>query len=168
MIRIFAFLLLALLPLQALGAEGHGAAKAAADGTGAPGTNVDMPYLMAPITNADGGLTGYAYVMGQLTATSAGAVLAIRDKLAFIQDAFVREVNGKPVTLPDDPGQVDIPALQARLLADARKVMGAGKVKSYTVCTIQMAALRPKPQAAPVNPDAPPQKSRCTSQPAKD
>ena len=28
---------------------------------GRPGTNIDMPYLMAPLTDADGKLTGYAY-----------------------------------------------------------------------------------------------------------
>ena len=151
------FLMLAVLALPALAAEegGHGAAQKA----GAPGTNVDMPYLMAPITDADGKLTGYAYIASRLTAKSAGAVLAVRDKLAFIQDAFVRDVNMDPVTKPDQPDTVDIPALEHRLLADVQKIMGAGPVKTITICTIQMSPLRPVPPGA--GGPKPPEKSRC-------
>ena len=69
--------------------------------------------------------------------------LAVRDKLPFIQDTMVRDVNGDGVATAADPEQVDIPALEARLLADARKVMGGGKVKLITVCTVQIAELHP-------------------------
>ena len=81
--------------------------------------------------------------------------LAVRDKLAFIQDAFVRDVNGDAVAKPDDPEKVDMPALEARLLADARKVMGAGKVKldhhrarSRSPLCIPPRRRRPTPPAA--------------------
>ena len=60
-------LLVAALTIPTLAAEEkaeHGEAKK--DGgeakKGKPGTNVDMPFLMAPLTNADGKLTGYAYI----------------------------------------------------------------------------------------------------------
>ena len=46
-----------------------------------------------------------------------------------------------------------MPALETRLLADARKVMGAGKVKLITICTVQIAPLHPVQTPAP---DAPP------------
>jgi hypothetical protein len=36
-----------------------------------------------------------------------------------------------------------VPRLEARLLADAQKVMGADKVKLITVCTVQIAELHP-------------------------
>jgi len=110
---------------------------------GPAGTNVDMPFLMAPLTNAEGKLTGYAYIATRLTAMSDTFALAVRDKLPFIQDTMVRDVNGDGVATPADPEQVDIPALEARLLADARKVMGNGKVKLITVCTVQIAELHP-------------------------
>jgi hypothetical protein len=110
---------------------------------GKPGTNVDMPFLMAPLTDADGKLTGYAYIATRLTALTDVFALAVRDKVPFIQDAMVRDVNGASVATPADPDQVDIPGLEARLLADARKVMGAGKVKLITVCTVQVAELHP-------------------------
>jgi len=110
---------------------------------GKPGTNVDMPFLMAPLTDADGKLTGYAYISTRLTALTDIFALAVRDKVPFIQDIMVRDVNSASVATPADPDQVDIPGLEARLLADARKVMGAGKVKLITVCTVQVAELHP-------------------------
>jgi hypothetical protein len=157
--------LLALLALPAIAAEKEDAKKG-----GKPGTNVDMPFLMAPMTNADGKLSGYAYLSSRLTATSDANALAVRDKLAFIQDAMVRDINTASVT-GTDPEQVDIPAVEQRLLADATKVMGAGKVKLITICTVQVASLHPVQTQAKVTPAAMPgapapknpEKSRCES-----
>jgi hypothetical protein len=140
---------------------------------GKPGTNVDMPYLIAPLTNADGKLTGYAYLSSRLTAASDTIALAVREKLPFIQDAMLRDVNAEPVTTPDDPEKVDIPGTEKRLLSDATKVMGAGKVKLITLCTVQISELHPvetpalnaPPEDAPPPATAPknPVKSRCES-----
>jgi hypothetical protein len=132
---------------------------------GEPGTNVEMPFLMAPLTNADGKLLGYAYISTRLTAMSDTYALAVRDKLPFIQHAMVLDVNAEPVAGPDDPKKVDIPGLEKRLLADAAKVLGAGKVKAITVCTVQIADLHPVQTPAH---NAPPgaaaaEKSRCES-----
>jgi hypothetical protein len=110
---------------------------------GKPGTNVDMPFLMAPLTDADGKLTGYAYISTRLTALTDVFALAVRDKVPFIQDIMVRDVNSTSVATQADPDQVDVPGLEARLLVDARKIMGAGKVKLITVCTVQIADLHP-------------------------
>ena len=129
--------------------EGH-AAKAEGESKkegdpkkGKPGTNVDMPYLMAPLTDADGKLSGYAYLSTRLTATSEGVGTQVRDKLPFIQDAMVRDVNNTGVTTADDLEKVDVPAVEKRLLADAVKVMGPGKVKVITVCSVNIAPLHP-------------------------
>ncbi|HKY17833.1 MAG TPA: hypothetical protein VJL82_02780 [Rhizomicrobium sp.] len=122
---------------------GHGAKKEGEAKKGKPGTNVEMPYLMAPLTNAAGKLTGYAYISTRLTAMSEANALAVRDKLAFIQDTMVRDVNAASVTTPDDPEKVDIAATERRLLADATKVMGAGRVRLITICTVHVAELRP-------------------------
>jgi hypothetical protein len=133
-------LLAAALTLPALAAEvkKEGEAK-----KGEPGTNVDMPYLMAPLTNAEGKLAGYAYLSTRLTALSDTYALAVREKLAFIQDVMVRDVNGATIATPDDPEKVDIAGLEKRLLSDATKVMGAGKVKLITVCSVNVAPLHP-------------------------
>jgi hypothetical protein len=133
---------LAMLAFPALAAEEHGKSEGGGKG-GKPGTNVDMPFLMAPLTNADGKLTGYAYISSRLTATSEAAVTDVREKLPFIQDLAVRDMNGAGVAVPDDPEKVDIAGVEARLLADARKVMGAGKIKQVMVCTVQIAELHP-------------------------
>jgi hypothetical protein len=140
--------LLAALALPAIAAEesGHHAAKSEGGEEpkkGKPGTNVDMPYLMAPMTGTDGKLSGYAYLSTRLTATSEGVVTQVREKLAFIQDAMVRDVNTARIATADDIEKVDVPAVEKRLLADAVKVMGAGKVKVITVCTVNIAPLHP-------------------------
>src|SRR5258708_11096992 len=75
------------LPALAAGEKKEGEVK-----KGPAGTNVDMPYLMAPLTNAEGKLAGYAYLSTRLTALSDIYALAVREKLAFIQDVMVRDV----------------------------------------------------------------------------
>jgi len=162
--------LLLLLAVPAIAAE-HGASAEGSAKGGKPGTNVDMPYLMAPLTDADGKLIGYAYISSRLTAASESVVVSVREKLPFIQDLFVRNVNAARVTVADDPQKVDIPVLETRLLADARKVMGANKIRQITVCTVQIAELRPKqtpalhtpPEKAQAGGEAPknPVQSRC-------
>jgi len=159
-----------LLLLATLAVPAHAADDAKKGGPA--GTNVEMPFLMAPLNNADGKLVGYAYLSTRLTAMSDTYALAVRDKLPFIQDKMVRDVNADAVTAPDDPEKVDIPVLEKRLLGDAAQVMGAGKVRLITICTVQIAELHPTqtpamnaPQqsmpgaAPPKNPE----KSRCES-----
>jgi hypothetical protein len=110
---------------------------------GKPGTNVDMPFLMAPLTDSDGKLTGYAYISSRLTATADGGGTDVREKLPFIQDLMVRDVNANGVTAHDDAEKVDIAATEKRLLAAATKVMGPGKVKLITICTVHISPLKP-------------------------
>ena len=152
--RILPALLLLALTAPAFAAEPE--AKADAKG-GAPGTNIDMPYLMAPMTGADGKLAGYAYISSKVTASNEAGANDVRDKIAFIQDAFVRDVNGPGIGKPDDPTQINMPGLQARLLADARKIMGA-KVVSLALVQVQIAPLHPQQTpGAPPAPDSTPE-----------
>lgn len=142
-------LLLALTAPVSAAEEAHG--KPAKEGAhskedakgGAPGTNIDMPFLMAPMTGADGKLSGYAYISSRLTANSDVSANQARDKIAFIQDAFVRDVNTKEIAMSGDPPAVDNAALEARLLADARKVVGASKLVSIAITQVQIAPLHP-------------------------
>lgn len=127
------------------------AADKPAPGEGAPGTNVDMPVVIAPIT-VDGKLTGYAYISSRLAAATPNDALTVRDKIAFILDAFVRDVNRAPVTLADDPSQVDKLGVGARFVADATQMMGAGHVKNIIVTEVQIAPLHPKQTAMPDTP----------------
>jgi len=141
--RMLTILALLAFTAPALAAEQAGEpARSEAKG-GKPGTNVEMPFLMAPMTGADGKLSGYAYISSRLTATSDTIALAVREHIAFIQDTFVRDVNTLSIAKADDTASVDQAALQARLLADAKKVMGPGKVVSIALVQVQIAPLHP-------------------------
>jgi hypothetical protein len=117
-------------------AEGSKAPKAP------PGTSVEMPFLIAPMSK-DGELLGYAYISSKLICTSQAAAIAVRQKLAFIQDAYVRDVNARSVAKPDDPKSVDKEALNARLTFDAKRVVGDNKVVRTDFVQIQYAPLHP-------------------------
>ena len=109
-----------------------------------PGTHVEMPFLIAPMS-VDGKLTGYSYISSKLVSSSPSASVEIRDKLAFIQDAFVRDVNSAPIGKSNDPQSVDTALLGQRLVADARRVVGQAKVVAIAFTQIQFAPLHPKP-----------------------
>jgi hypothetical protein len=109
-----------------------------------PGTGVDMPFLIAPLNNDEGKLVGYAYVSARIQATSMAAVGDIREKIPFIQDAFVRDVNGKAINTLEAPEEVSKPALIARLMAIAKRIVGPGKIQSYTITQLQIASAKPK------------------------
>lgn len=158
--------LAAFLAFPALAAEDK--AEASKKG-GAPGTNVDLQYLMAPLTDADGKLLGYAYISARLTASSDSDTLVVRDKMPFIQDALVRDINASPVAVAADPQKVDLAGVETRFLADARRIVGASRVKVITVCTVQIAPLHVSQTPSPAPPDTRhdtddhgnPVKSRC-------
>lgn len=113
--------LVLILSLAALGGT------AFAEKAGDPGTKVEMPFLIAPMTK-DGKLLGYSYISTHLVASSSSAALDIREKIAFIQDAFVRDVNASPVGLAADPTKVDMKLLGERLVDDAKRIVGEAKV----------------------------------------
>jgi hypothetical protein len=134
--RILVFILAVLAATPALA----GQAKAPE-----PGTSVEMPYLIAPVIVADR-LVAYAYVSCKIIGNSPQAAIDIRLKTPFIQDAFVRDVNGAPIGTAADPSKVDEAALAARLLADARRIAGSRKVSDLKLIQVQISPLRPNPQ----------------------
>jgi hypothetical protein len=107
-----------------------------------PGTTVEMPYLMAPMSQG-GKLLGYAYISSKLICSSPSACITVREKLAFIQDGFVREVNAKPISLADDPTAVDRDLLNSRLTAKAKQIVGERKVVNMVFLQVQFAPLHP-------------------------
>jgi hypothetical protein len=129
-------------------------AQAAGVKEGAPGTNVEMPFLIAPMSK-DGKLLGYAYISSKMVTSSPGAAIAVRNKLAFIQDAYVRDVNAQPIAKADDPRAVDETLLNARLVAAARRIVGSDKVVSMVFIAVQFAPLHPG-ETTP-NPAPPPE-----------
>lgn len=106
------------------------------------GTTVEMPYLIAPMSQ-DGKLLGYSYITSKLVCATPAACIAVREKLAFIQDANVREVNARSVSLASDPKAVDKEQLNARLTANAKRIVGDKLVVSMVFVDIKYAPLRP-------------------------
>jgi hypothetical protein len=157
-------LISALMVVSAAAAENE--AGKDGDKAGAPGTNIDMPFLMAPLTGPDGKLSGYAYISSRLTARSDSGANEAREKIAFIQDAFVRDVNKTEIATSGDPAAVDNSALEVRLLADARKVVGAARIASIAITQVQIAPLHPAP-VTPAVATAPQQSEPAPAAPAK-
>lgn len=118
------------------------AAKSDPKSDAKPGTSVDMPILVAPMS-VDGRLIAYAYISSTVIATSAAAAIDVRARTPFIQDAFIRDVNGASIVDPKDTSKVDRPALKARLLNDVRKAVGADKAVSVQFSALQVTPLRP-------------------------
>jgi hypothetical protein len=111
-----------------------------------PGTSVEMPYLIAPVT-VDGKLVSYAYVSSRVIATTPPAAIDVRGDTPFIQDAYVRDVNASSIADESDPPVVDHAVLAKRLLADARRIVGVNKVSAVQIIQIQFAELRPSPRS---------------------
>ncbi len=137
-----AILFLAALYLCVLLGAGNGFAAPPAH---MPGTSVEMPYLIAPLT-VDGKLVSYAYVSSRIIASTPSAAIDVRAKTPFIQDAYVREVNAASIADQSDPPVVDPAALVRRLLSDAKRVVGADKVSEVEIIQIQFSALRSSPR----------------------
>lgn len=133
----------ALLPVHAAEAP-----KPAGTKNPPPGTSVEMPILLAPMTEG-GNLVSYAYISRIIVATSPSAAIDVRAKVPFIQDADVREVNGASIADNNSPDQVDKAALAARLLATARRVVGPGKVAEVRFTEIKVSPMRPPGEQPP-------------------
>jgi hypothetical protein len=110
-----------------------------------PGTSVEMPYLIAPLT-VDGKLVAYAYISSRIVASSPSTAIDVRDRLPFIQDAYVRDVNAVQVGDGNDPPNIDRKVLGDRLLADAKRMVGDRKVSAIEIVQIQISTLRPSPR----------------------
>jgi len=108
-----------------------------------PGTSVEMPYLMAPLTEDDR-LVAYAYISSKVIASSPSAAIDIRNKTPFLQDAFVRDVNRLPIAAGGNFDSIDQGAAVGRLLKDARRITGVGKVAGFEIIRIQIALLNPR------------------------
>ena len=139
--RVFALLVLLAAAFAAGPAYAEG--KPATPGPlGDPGTNVEMPFLIAPLA-IDGRLYGYAYISLKVVTSTQKAALEVREKVAFVQDAYVRDVNARTIGKATDPKTVDNPALIARLLDDTRRIIGASKIVNIQLIDVQISPIRP-------------------------
>lgn len=114
---------------------GHAATAATAD---QGPVDIELPPILAPIT-VENRLFGYAYITVALAPAGRDKVLAIREKMPFLQDAFLRELNKSTIVKGADPKNVDTDAVKARLTARMNQVLAVGTVSELKVQQIVMA-----------------------------
>jgi hypothetical protein len=117
---LFALAIAALCAHEAL-------AAAAVDTNNLGPVDVTMPTILAPMV-VDSQLENYAYITIVLKPAAPAGVLTIREKVPFLQDAFLRELNGAPIVKADDPKSVDEAALKPRLIARINQILPPGTV----------------------------------------
>ena len=92
-----------------------------------PVTDVELPAFLAPMLNGNR-LEMYAYITIALTPANREKMLAIREKMPFLRDAFLREVNKASIVKADDLKTVDTVALKTRLLLRVDQIFPKGTV----------------------------------------
>jgi flagellar basal body-associated protein FliL len=90
-------------------------------------TDVELPAFLAPMLNGNR-LESYAYITIALSPANREKMLAIREKMPFLRDAFLREVNKASIVKADDLKAVDTVALKARLLIRLEQILPRGSV----------------------------------------
>ncbi|HEX3486883.1 MAG TPA: hypothetical protein VHT51_17655 [Micropepsaceae bacterium] len=107
-------------------------------------TDVDLPPILAPVV-VDNRLDSYAYITIALTPTSRDKALVIREKVPFLRDGFLRELNNKiGIGKASDPKTVDQPALKKRLLARVSQILPQGTVSDLKFQQIVMTPIQPQ------------------------
>jgi hypothetical protein len=124
-----------ILPLR-----GAGAAEAAKD---QGPTDVELPPILAPIV-VDNRLDSYAYITIALSPSSGDKVFTIREKVPFLRDAFLREVNKTSIGKANDPKLVDQVALKTRLLARMNEIFPKGTVSDLKFEQVVLTPIQPQ------------------------
>ena len=125
----------------ALGAPQALAAAAVGDTSNLGPVDVTLPTILAPMV-VETRTENYAYITIVLKPATPAGILAIREKVPFLQDAFLRELNGATIVKTDDPKAVDETALKARLVARMNQVLPAGTVAEFKFQPIVVAPVQ--------------------------
>jgi flagellar basal body-associated protein FliL len=104
-------------------------------------TNVELPAFLAPML-IENRLESYAYITIALTPANREKMLAIREKMPFLRDAFLREVNKASIVKADDPKAVDTAALKARLMKRVDQIFPKGTVSDLKFTQIVMTPIQ--------------------------
>ena len=112
-----------------------GAAAAAEGGVAQPLNEVALPPLLAPMI-VEGRLQGYAHLTISVRPGGPDKLLSVREKVPFLQDAFLRELNRGSITKPDDAAAVDVAATTRRLLGVAKQVLPGTSVVAVKITNL--------------------------------
>lgn len=96
---------------------------------GAAGQYVDISPVALPII-VDGQLINFVFVSVRLDLAGSVNMTGVRDKEPFFRDALIRTAYRQPFVLPTSYTQIDVPALKARMMGEAARIVGPGVVSS--------------------------------------
>ena len=119
------------------------AASAAENAKDQGPTDVELPPILAPMV-VDNRLENYSYITIALSPASRDKALVIREKMPFLQDAFVREMNKGSIAKSGDPKAVDTAALKPRLLARMNQILPGGTVADLKFQQIVLTPIQPQ------------------------
>jgi hypothetical protein len=119
----------------------HAFGAAAVDTTTLGPVDVTLPTILAPMI-VESRLQNYAYITIVLEPAAPAGVLAIREKVPFLQDAFLRELNAAPIVKSGDPKSVDEEAVKARLVTRMNGILPAGTVAELKLQPIVVAPVQ--------------------------
>ena len=105
--------------------------------------DIELPPILAPMVVA-ARLEGDAYITVALAPAGRDKVLAIREKMPFLQDAFLRELNKATIVKGDDPRAVDANAVKTRLTARMNQILSPGTVAELKVEQIVLSSIDPR------------------------
>ena len=94
--------------------------------------SIQLPPILAPMVVANR-LQGYAYITVSVMPSGPDKVVIIRDKMPFLQDSFLRELNKTPIVKAEDAKAVDADAVKTRLTARMNQVLPAGTVSELKI-----------------------------------
>ncbi|GEM_PF-4176838 len=93
---------------------------------------VDLPIIVAPVI-VDGELFNYAFVSTRLTIADGHDPWEVREQIAYLRDAMLRDAHTYPVNVPDHSGEIDPESAKRVWTASADRVLGAGVVENVEV-----------------------------------
>lgn len=103
--------------------------------------DVELPPIIAPMIVAQR-LENYAYITVSLTPANLNQTFLIREKIPFLRDAFLRELNKGTIVKGDDPKAVDVAAVKERLEARMKQILPAGTVTALKLAPIIVTSLQ--------------------------
>ncbi len=93
------------------------------------GQYVNISPVALPII-VNGQLINFVFVSVRLNLKPSASAAGLRDKEPFFRDALVHDAYRHPFVVPTNYTQIDVPALKARMMADATAIAGPGVVAS--------------------------------------
>jgi hypothetical protein len=105
--------------------------------------DVELPAVLAPMI-VDTRLESYAYITIALAPTNRDKALLIREKMPFLRDVFLRELNKGTIVKASDTKAVDTDAVKTRLVARMNQVLPTGTVAELKLEQIVITSVQPQ------------------------